>query len=168
MSAAPMTTWEIRRPGAHLKCYEIEENRFGARTVTIQNQFGARTFRVGQPTRLCNPASKKVPPGIPPPIPTGLDHFRCYGVEAGRVNRTVTLRDQFGRQLAVVEEPEYLCNPASKNGSPIQNPAGHLVCCELEGVDPFTARRASLRDQFAVQTLTVRPAKLCVPSRKRP
>jgi hypothetical protein len=70
--------------------------------------------------------------------------------------------------VVVVEEPEYLCSPASKNGSPILNPARHLVCYELGGVDPFTARRASLRDQFGVQTFTVvRPTKLCVPSRKQ-
>jgi uncharacterized delta-60 repeat protein len=158
----------ISRPNAHLKCYEIEESRFGGRTVTVQNQFGTRTFQVGQPTRLCNPAAKKVPPGTPGPVPSGLDHFRCYGIEAGPLNRSVTLRDQFGRQVVVVEEPEYLCNPASKNGSGIQNPAAHLVCYELDGVDPFASRRASLRDQFGVQTFSVvRPTKLCVPSRKR-
>jgi hypothetical protein len=158
----------IIRPNAHLKCYEIEESRFGGRTVTVQNQFGTRTFQVRQPTRLCNPASKRVPPGTPPAVPSGLGHFRCYGIEAGPVNRTVTLRDQFGRQQVVVGEPEYLCNPASKNGSGIQNPTRHLVCYELEGVDPFRERRASLRDQFGVQTFTVDdPTKLCVPSSKR-
>jgi uncharacterized delta-60 repeat protein len=157
----------ISRPDAHLKCYRIEESRFAGRTVSVQNQFGSHTFQVRQPTRLCNPASKRVPPGTPPPVPSGLDHFRCYGVEGGSLNRPVTLRDQFGRQEVVVEEPEYLCNPASKNGSPIHNPAGHLVCYELAGVDPFTSRRASLRDQFGVQTFAVvRPTKLCVPSRK--
>jgi hypothetical protein len=159
----------ISRPGAHLKCYRIEEAAFSGRTVTVVNQFGTRTFQVRQPTRLCNPASKKVPPGAPGPVPSGLDHFRCYGVEGGPLNRSVTLRDQFGRQVVVVEEPEYLCNPASKNGSGIRNPAGHLVCYELGGVDPFASRRASLRDQFGVQTFdVVRPTKLCVPSRKRP
>jgi hypothetical protein len=54
------------------------------------------------------------------------------------------------------------------HGSPIQNPTGHLVCYELGGADPFTPRRASLRDQFGVQAFdVVRPTKLCVPSRNR-
>jgi uncharacterized delta-60 repeat protein len=159
----------ITRPDAHLKCYRIEEPRFAGPTVTMQDQFGTHTFQVRQPTRLCNPASKLVPPGTPPPVPSGLDHFRCYGVEGSALGRNVTLRDQFGSQQAVVEEPEYLCNPASKNGSPISNPSAHLVCYELDGVDPFSSRRASLRDQFGVQTFSVvRPTKLCVPSRKRP
>jgi hypothetical protein len=158
----------ISRPGAHLKCYRIEESRFAGRTVSVRNQLAAHTFQVRQPTRLCNPASKKVPPGTPPPIPSGLDHFRCYGVEGSSLNRAVTLRDQFGRQQVAVQEPEYLCNPASKNGSTIQHPAPHLVCYELGGVDPFVSRRASMRDQFGVQTFTVsEPTKLCVPSRKQ-
>jgi hypothetical protein len=158
----------ITLPNAHLKCYRIAESRFAGRTVTVQNQFGTRTFEVRQPTRLCNPASKRVPPGTPPAVPSGLDHFRCYGIEGSSLGRTVALRDQFGRQTAVVAEPEYLCNPASKNGSGILNAGRHLVCYELEEVDPFTSRRASLRDQFGVQTFTVvRPTKLCVPSQKR-
>jgi Big-like domain-containing protein/beta-propeller repeat-containing protein len=156
----------INRPDAHLKCYAIRESRFGGRVVTVQNQFGTRTYQVHQPTRLCNPASKRTPPGTPPAIPAGIDHFRCYGIEAGPLNRAVTVRDQFGHQQVVVAEPEYLCNPASKNGSGILNPARRLVCYELDGVDPFTSRRASLRDQFGVQAFTVeRPTKLCVPSR---
>jgi Big-like domain-containing protein len=158
----------INRRDAHLKCYKIQESRFGGRTVTVQNQFGTRSYQVRQPTRLCNPASKRVPPGPPGPVPSGLSHFRCYGIEGGPLNRAVTVRDQFGRQQVVVGEPEYLCNPASKNGSPISNPTAHLVCYELEGVDPFAERRVSLRDQFGVQSFQVEdPTKLCVPSRKR-
>jgi hypothetical protein len=136
--------------------------------VTVENQFETRSYQVKQPTRLCNPASKSIPPSIPGMIPSGIDHFRCYGIEGGPLNRAVSLRDQFGTQQAVVGEPEYLCNPASKNGSGIQNPAGHLVCYELGEVDPFSERRVSVRDQFGLQTLTVEdPSKLCVPSRKR-
>jgi hypothetical protein len=158
----------INRSDAHLKCYRIEEPTFAPRAIGVQNQFGAQNLQVGQPTRLCNPAAKALPPASPGPIPSGLDHFRCYGATGSALNRPVALNDQFGAQQVIVGRPEYLCSTASKNGSPIERPAALLVCYELGGIDPFTSRRARLRDQFGVQTSTVvRPGKLCVPSRTR-
>ena len=152
-----------------LKCYSIsDKKKFKEQKIAIDNQFGAgQKLSVESPKRLCVPASKGLANQTPPAPPTGLDHYKCYEAEGKKLNRTVTLVDEFvaGDQVTVVDV-EYLCNPAVKNNEgPLVRPDDLLVCYELSKLDKFTARKVSLRDQFGSQTLEVKkPEKLCVPS----
>ena len=156
----------------HFKCYSISDKRkFKEQKITIANQFGPQKLEVETPKRLCVPASQGLADQTPPEPPTALDHYKCYEAEGKKLNRTVTLVDEFvaGDQVTVVDV-EYLCNPAVKNNEgPLVRPNDLLVCYELSKLDKFSKRKVSLRDQFGTQTVEVKaPEKLCVPSTRPP
>jgi hypothetical protein len=164
----------IQRPNEHLKCYGIDGPELN-RTVRVRNQFTESTLVVMEPTRLCTPASKTVSgqPGAPP---SDLDHMKCYRAARERPafrSEVVTLRDQFGEERVRLGAARFLCAPVAKerSGRPLEpriRPNEHLVCYRFtELFTPFTPRRVSTRDQFGLQSVTVRtPRMLCVPSEK--
>src|SRR5262245_6920468 len=118
-------------------------------------------------------------------ICSGLDHFKCYDVQAQENFHpfNVILRDQFELQEVTVLRPTTLCNPAIKcvpTGNPAKpydcsqrlNPDDHLVCYETtdeRGTPQFEQREVIVSNQFGKQQpLTVfrRKNLLCVPSLK--
>ena len=116
---------------------------------------------------------------------SGLDHFKCYDVQAQKSFQpyNVILRDQFESQEVTVLRPTSLCNPAFKcvpTGNPANpldctqrlNPDDHLVCYETmdeRGTPQFEQREVIVSNQFGKeQPLTVLRRKnlLCIPSLK--
>jgi hypothetical protein len=135
----------------------------------VSNQFGAKqVLKVLQPLFLAVPTHKVLGQHQPP---RGLDHFKCYQVTGNRIEATVGLRDQFREEPQVrVLDPVVLCNPVEKrhnnNVTPIQNPAEHLVCYQIEG-EESEAITVPTRNQFGEETLTLtNPHLLCAPSQK--
>jgi hypothetical protein len=95
-----------------------------------------------------------------------VTEYKCYDIPPGpAVGQEVTLEDQFGRQDVTVQQPLYLCNPATKivNGVSFTNPtAPHLKCYKIV---PSTSvkRQVTLEDQFGTEenvTITT-PRFLC-------
>jgi hypothetical protein len=162
------------RPEEHLKCYGITGPELN-RTVRVRNQFTESTLLVRQPTRLCTPASKSEE-DAPAAPPSDLDHMKCYAVSQERpvfTAETVTLRDQFGEQRVRLGGARFLCTPVQKRREDmelvqVRRPHEHLVCYRFSTrFTPFTRRTVSTRDQFGLQSVTVRtPRMLCVPSEK--
>jgi len=140
--------------------------------VAITNQFENATWFVEGPQSLCLPAEKNGEQ----PVDFAFNHFRCY--QANDTTpfppRTVSLADQFGNGSAVVvaNDPSgaflvTLCNPVSKNGSPVRDPAYHLACYRIDPLYAFQPRQVRVRDQFGQWTWNLlTPETLCVPSTK--
>jgi hypothetical protein len=156
----------VSQPQAHLKCYDLAKSdpRRVRRSVEVTNQFGTVTLGVDKVDSLCAPASAG-PAGSDPGPPTAvLDHFECYTLKDAReLKITVTLDGQPAR----VKAPRLLCNPVSKNGEPIVNPDGHLLCYDVDA-RPHPEADVAVRDQFQLEQLRVKNLQLlCVPSTKR-
>ena len=109
--------------------------------------------------------------------PAGLDHFLCYKAKSAKrepkfERLDVDLEDQFGLTVKTVKKPRFLCTPVAKDGEPVINPAGHLVCYEVKGHDEFEKRNVLVFNQFEDEVegriLTIKKPKiLCVPSTKK-
>ena len=85
----------------------------------------------------------------------------------------VSVVDQFQQPtLLDVEEPKWLCNPVNKDDTEIRNPAGHLLCYEVEraeGEPRFEKVEGIIHtaNQFGSLRLDAKKEKeLCVPSEK--
>lgn len=158
---------------AHLKCYAIKTPPSRPQVVFTRNQFGSEVLQVGAAQELCTPAlkelakSKKKLKLNSAQLP---DHFECYSVSGRFRPLDVQLRDQFGAEHVRVLRAVRICNPAQKNGVPIQHPIQHLECYEIKDLGGrFKSRLVRVRDQFGIEVLAVvRPRTLCVPSLKIP
>ena len=156
----------------HLVCYRITENPFPARVVA-DNQFGPETLDILDASLLCVPSQKRVPP--PPPLPLGLDHFRCYPATttAGTIaDPSVGLNDQFGPSQALVLDGIAFCNPVVKQhgpatSTPLEDPNAHIRFYRLATTTPSAPLGVVVNNQFGGQTLQVGPAVvLAVPTQK--
>lgn len=84
----------------------------------------------------------------------------------------MTLVDQFGSSVAIVQKPYRPCNPVDKNGEGVVDAVNHLTCYRLSSREPFEPRDVTVVDQFAEQDLRTlrgqcrKPDILCVPSTK--
>jgi hypothetical protein len=112
-----------------------------------------------------------------PPTVSVLDHFKCYKTKQPGTKfdpRQVVLADQFNTQRVNVVRPETFCNPVDKDGSGINNPAGHLTCYKIRDVrgdefPKFRKQRVEVSDQFGTHTLLLKKIRtLCLPSSKSP
>jgi uncharacterized repeat protein (TIGR01451 family) len=168
----------INDPTAHLTCYKIHDVRgdefpkFEKRRVDATDQFGAHSLLLKKIRSLCVPSSKSPAGQVPGPIPTGLDHYKCYKTKQVGTKfeaRRVLLTDQFNTERVNVVRPEAFCNPVDKDGSGIKDPAAHLTCYKIRDVrqdefPKFEPRRVNARDQFGVRDLRVKKARrLCLP-----
>lgn len=158
----------IANPDHHLKFYRIEAaNEAPPRMLSVDNQFGKeQKLEITQPRFLAVPAQKLLPNDHQPP--QGLDHFKCYEVVGKSADLAVGLRDQFLSDSEVkVLDPTLLCVPVAKihndKETPIQHPADHLLCYQIEGKQFQSDVRA--RDQFGDEGFKVNAASLlCLPS----
>ena len=188
-TTADGTVTQIQHPDDHLTMYLINPQPIIPRAVIVRNQFGTQQLRTGNAVLLAVPSGKVWPvpvtaPPQTPPIPTDLDHFKCYLASGKPLDRTVLLQDRFFKDtagvLAAALQPILFCNPVQKSvpnpnpvagppfiTTPITNPVAHLTCY-------VTTRRAFQStllydNQFSPQLASLavsNPDFLCVPSFK--
>jgi hypothetical protein len=95
------------------------------------------------------------------------DHYKCYAAKFPRhAKRTVSLRDQFGQDDAVVLKPRFLCTPTTKGAEPLYDEASHLTCYALK---PEKLKiRVRVHNQFGqnVDVQTKKRVMLCLPTEK--
>jgi hypothetical protein len=167
---------------AHLTCYATKDqpgtSRFKPIDVRVTNLFGTQDLTLSKPFRLCVPSEKGIVPAAPTPSSLQIDHYRCYkaNFKKGFVFTAPTgvgIGDQFESTTADVRPGNRLifCNPVSKDGSPILDPATHLTCFRL--IEPPSEPNidVAVDNQFGTnQRLTVRrqqsASSLCLPSTK--
>lgn len=133
----PLPTPAVPPLPFHYKCYEIEGDLPGpvALIVDLETQFGLEPGALlGNASRLCLPAEKRVPPG--PGTDwigmMGLDHMKCYDILPGAgtvpADAVVNLSTQFGDEYnLLVDMPERLCVVVDKDvltPTPTRTPGG--------------------------------------------
>lgn len=153
---------------AHLNWFQIFQDVLEPnRKVSLHNQFGLQTIKIGQPVALLAPAEKREPDSQ---FPQRLDHFKVYEViQSELVNRSVTLRDQFGSSQNIAISARYFAVPVEKRHNnayfPIENPQDHIVFYVLEPKELNKFRET--KDQFGLHKMTTRYIELLgVPSKK--
>jgi len=162
---------EVVDTEAHLVFYEIVGDPLNT-DVLISNQFVRfhphhNILRVTVPRLLAVPSEKTRV--IPPPK---LDHFKCYNVTGPYLGETVELQDQFIAIKAVVEDPEFFCNPVAKNHCgkvviPIWNPDNHLTLYSINYITNAQSWAVNVSNQFGEQELKLyNPVLLAVPTQK--
>jgi len=105
------------------------------------------------------------------PAQAVLDHYKCYAAKDLKqpqfARTTLPTADQFVATNTEFKSPAFVCNPVSKNGSPIINPNDHLVCYKIKDEQKFDGPNVTVTDQFGTLKLDVKKAKLlCVPGSK--
>lgn len=170
----------ITNPGAHLTMFHLAPQPIVPRQVWIRNQFGNQQLALRDAAVLAVPtAAEAIVPGTEPvaslPLPTGLDHFKCYNASGRRLDAVVRLRDVFNEGMTRVLEPVAFCNPVEKTRletptgkelTPITNPVGHLTCYTITPMR-FGGLTVLITNQFGSGHLNVgQPDELCVPSLK--
>ncbi|HEX9976633.1 MAG TPA: hypothetical protein VGA82_05215, partial [Dehalococcoidales bacterium] len=101
-----------------------------------------------------------------------LDHFKCYSVaDASRVDKSVTLTDQFVSINATVGQAVWFANPAQKVHMPpanqIVNPDHHFTFYNITYAGEPQTWYVEVSNQFGNYTLTVSgPHMLAVPTQK--
>jgi hypothetical protein len=174
-------TTRILRPADHLALYLINPQQTIPRKVLISNQFGDQVLALRNaeilavPTGAATPTATGAPPNTPA-IPKNLDHYKCYAANGENIGVTVTLTDQFHKEVVQVLEPFLFCNPVHKThpiGTPptsIQRPVDHLACYKITPT-PFQGA-IYYNNQFVTPAkgpplLQIAPADmLCAPSVK--
>lgn len=157
---------------AHLKCYALSHYKGPTQPhrVSISNQFGSTqvmTIVLNPPQALCAPSSKAAAGAPPGPVPTTLDHYLCYAVEASQFQpKTVKLGDQFATSTDTVVAVRSLCVPTSKNGFHVIQPRVHLLCYLLKSGSH--GHPVAVSNQFGLLNGGVATRnRLCVPSLKK-
>jgi len=107
----------------HYECYEIDGPSPippGA-TVLVKDQFltaaGGTTVELGEPTRLCVPALKKVGSNWEGSLDPSVPHVECFAITSGpTVDKLAYLLTQFGpyQEVHVGGPPIELCVPVLK------------------------------------------------------
>ena len=142
------------------------------------NQFGTTQLVVRNASMLCLPSAKSPinalhPAPGPMPIPTVLDHFKCYAVQqvSPVVPHTVLLHDQFVGTQGTSYQAVQLCNPTEKvivgqQPTKVLYPYAHLVCYTIQL--PEKDHLVLIADQFERTTIQAKMAELlCLPSFKK-
>jgi hypothetical protein len=96
----------------HFQCYPVKPTTtVPSHRVAVLDEFGKGKYAVGQPVRLCNPASKNGSR-----IRDARDHLLCYGVDPLQPSRahTVLLANQFGGSKLAAVTAKLLCLPSLK------------------------------------------------------
>jgi len=152
---------------AHLTVYNLYQSPEPTRAVWLKNQFGKQKIYTGNANILLSPA-KKYRRGST--FPKKLDHYKVYRVINGKsINRTVKLRDQFGKSKVKVLTPYGFAVPVRKRHDgktyPIHNKKAHLVLYQI--THHQQKESIKVRDQFGKYKLDVfLSVLLAVPSKK--
>jgi hypothetical protein len=187
------TVAPINHADHHLVTYLIAPANPNTWTVVAANQFGKhQVLHVGPvmtpvgPVLVLAVPTQKVFPIVSGDnnAPTDMDHFKCYPVLQGKApNAPAVLQDEFDALLVppttenvVVGQPRLFCNPVDKidlatmQSFPIQHPAVHLVCYDINPNGP--GMDVKYINQFTpagttISSLANPSVALCVPTVKK-
>jgi hypothetical protein len=138
---------------SHLACYALKPAK-AKHKVVVHNQFGTGDVTTKKRTMLCLPTVKN---GEGDPLE--LDHFACYTAKFPRIEpRPVTLVDQFKTEDNQASKAVVLCNPVSKNGTPIRNPLEHLIFYKLK--PQAESRTVTYSNQFGSGEVKIKKSAL--------
>jgi acyl-homoserine lactone acylase PvdQ len=151
----------------HLECYRLKnapgQTHLVPTAVSASNELGTESLTATRARTVCIPAAADAVPSD-----LSLDPFKCYQATHPVPKfgpRTMTLADAFGTTSVTVRKPQTICDAASQDGAPIQDPNAALVCYRTKDAGRFTARDVAVANGFGTETLTaVKPSGLCVPS----
>lgn len=155
----------------HLTLFTINTQPIVLRQVVVKNQFGQQVLTTADAKILAVPTGKALPPALPPPPSTDLDHYKCYTASGNAVNVVVNLKDQFLSERTTVLRPVLFCNPVKKvhgtHSVGILNPDVHLTCYATSASN-FLGTSINIHNQFiGLNNMAVRqPDMMCVPSLK--
>jgi hypothetical protein len=106
--------------------------------------------------------------------PAQLDHYVCRQVKDLKIPAKfvaqpgIAVADQTAADTCDVKKLYMLCDPASKNGGPVNDLSAHL-CCYKMTCSQKPAVNYQITDQFGTLTLqTKKPKFLCNPCTKAP
>lgn len=165
----------VPRVPQHFQSYDVNEPESVTETVTLVDQFGARTVRLEEIDWLLNPVEKRRTGKEPVPIERPEEHFTCYEISyMSSPARTVHVRNQFvGDSTLRIGRPLALCTPAAKTltGTPGAPPSDldHFECYDVTSESPiFTSETLTVVDEFGTRTVRLdRARELCNPVEKR-
>jgi hypothetical protein len=163
---------EPPRVAQHFKGFRAVGGAATRERVTLIDQFGQQTVRLGAVRQLFTPVEKRRAGRDPEPIQRPEEHLKCYRITGVSAARTVRISNQFTASSELqVGQPTDLCTPASKTleGDPGPAPTdlNHYKCYVVSG-GASVAETVDLVDQFGLQRARVqRPSRLCNPVEKR-
>jgi hypothetical protein len=156
---------DVRAP---LTAYKIAGQHGRRRRVAVANQIISFAF----PFDTRKTDSLLVPNAISAiDGPMLADHYRCLKVSfipggpGFPRGIRIGLADQYGPRTVIVKKPAQLCVPTAMDGSPIEDPARHLMCYAVRAIPRAKATGIAVSNDFGDVTLNLRNAvELCVPS----
>lgn len=163
----------IIAPNAYLSVYVFKPKTVHGGKIKFKDQFGIQTWKLGHADFLLVP-TEKIKTGSKPP-PATLDHYKCYEASGNRLDKKVSLRDEYDGKTAktvTVEQPCFWCNPATKTHGTktfkINNPKQYLACYLIKPQTRFSPPKLErTKDQFGTHKMVVMfPNLLCVPATK--
>jgi hypothetical protein len=170
-----------KRSNSHLVCYDIGVEDF-KKDVLVENQLDRKKkqpLSLISERYLCLPSGKRISDEKedisklePPPIPTDLDHFKCYQVKrVTKAEGKYQVTDQFRDYDVELIEAVLLCNPVEKfrkdesRGERL-HPSAHLVCYLLKSNTQTQWVRVANQFEKHVKFQVNGPNLLCLPSTK--
>jgi hypothetical protein len=100
----------------YFQCYPVKPfAKVASHKVEVHDEFGTATYSTGQPSRLCNPASKNLSAIVDP-----REHLLCYRIRpltTPVTGKVVWITNQFAKEPLAVKTlaPQLLCLPSRKS-----------------------------------------------------
>jgi hypothetical protein len=150
--------------------YEINQAGFiPVKGLHVQNQFQDELVNLARPDFLMVPSNKAIGDVPPAASPAAINHYRCYRVVRSKFRiDDVKIDDQFGTINVDIKRPVRFCAATSKNGEPVIDSDGHLMCYQVRpvtGSPRFKGPKISINNQFGPAGFKVFGAReLCLPT----
>lgn len=111
---------------------------------------------------------------LAPALAVAADPYQCWQARETPgtnrfVPRTVALTDTFGTFSTRLTRTRGLCNPASVDAAPLDDPTAHLACYDARDdrylTGHFATQYAQIANALGTQTIAIqKPQQLCVPT----
>src|SRR5207244_9633089 len=150
-------------------CYEARRGRRTIPTVSVIDEFGARTMTVRDPKRVCGPADENNQDATAPADPEHLVGYEV-GKAAPRFQpiRNQVVVNEFGSVTVDLAGPQMLMMPSATSLTALPPPLDgtsidHFQCYKTHG-GRTQIGTVPIEDEFGTIQVTVkRPIRLCTP-----
>jgi hypothetical protein len=101
-----------------------------------------------------------------------MDHMKCYKAKDLKNPKfekleSLPLEDQFGSESVKVSKLFFVCAPADKNNTGVNNPDLHMCCYKIKGAKFDPPKQVEVQDQFGTLQMGLKmPQLLCQPCTK--